>query len=68
MLMWKLPEIIASYYITVAAYLMCFLMLGGTERTVALIAVAVLADPCLQVIIGFQQLHDMISLRCPGFS
>ena len=45
MLMWKLPEIIASYYITVAAYLMRFLMLRGTERVVALIAVTLFADP-----------------------
>lgn len=44
-LMWKLPEIIASYCITVAAYLMCFLMLRGTERAVALIAVMLFADP-----------------------
>lgn len=44
-LMWKLPEIIASYYTTVAAYLMCFLMLRGTGRAVALIAVTLFADP-----------------------
>lgn len=39
MLMWKLQKIIASYYTTVAAYLMCFLMLRGTECLVPLIAV-----------------------------
>lgn len=42
MLMWKSLEIIASYYITVAAYLMCFLMLRGTESAVPLIAATLL--------------------------
>lgn len=42
MLMWKLPEIIASYYITAAVYLMCLLMLRGTENVVPLFVVMLL--------------------------
>lgn len=66
MLMWKLQEIIASYYITVAAYLMCFLMLGGTERVVPLIAV-----PLLQILdctsSSALKLLNMILLECLRF-
>lgn len=63
MLMWKLPEIIASYYITVAAYLMCFLMLRRTESVAPLIAVTLLQIPDCTTIISLKQLHNMILLE-----
>lgn len=63
-LMWKLQEIIASYYIIGAACLMCFLMLRGTESLVPLIAVMLLQLlDCTPSLV----LNKMILLECCRF-